>query len=885
MRTLSSALLLLILSLATAASAAEVSGSLTDRSGGVLPGATVRLLNVATEQQITMASDSAGRFLFRDLRPGVYRLSVNLTGFSDASRTIVVGAEADTVSADFELDLGSVRAEVTVAAARGERDTLVVPIRTDTVASEVLREVAPTGTGDALVTAPGVTLVGSGPFQTRPRLRGLDSTRVLVLVDGERLNNARTATDRAGIEVGLIDVNTIEDIEVLGGAGSVLYGTDALSGTINIVTNRPRFTDQRQVSVGFDGLYSSNENGRRGTVSLGASDRRWAISFKGGSERFDSYQAGKNFRESSQPYFDQGLIRQADTVDDAFGFHFKSFPDPFNAPFTRTSALIPNGGMSGTSANLSGLAMFTPSQTLEVKYQRRRAENVGFPDFAEPYFFQSISLPESEMSKFSATYAVTNVTNWLPRISITPYYQRQDRLLRNRLPVQFPAPSAAFFPINVYRLNILSDTRQQVWTPGVDVQATILTHPNNVVTAGMTAYRDRSEDERTTTTQMTKIGSVGLGAFGPAATVLSSPIDVGPPSVEHPVRVPNASFRDVGLFVQDEWDATSIVRFSAGLRMDRYQVATKATAGYTVDSLVAGASPAIDPSTLPNINGDRISRNAVTGEAGIVAWSASPVSVFAHYVRSYRHPNLEELLFSGPATTGNIVPNVRVEPETGHNVDTGLRVHASRFTGSLAYYNNTYRNFISTEIVSSVVSRSGPSPISQAINLARVRIQGVEAEGNVPFVAGSLNWLPYANVAYTRGTVLSGTIPSTGLSLAGEPQDNITPWKVSAGLRVNDRHEHWWGAYNVRSQGKVTRVSPLLSDSPFLIPQDLLGLAGFTLHRIAAGYDWRQGNQRVGFGVIVDNLTDAFYREQFQFAPARGRSVSFTVTVRGVQLP
>ena len=41
--------------------------------------------------------------------------------------------------------------------------------------------------------------------------------------------------------------------------------------------------------------------------------------------------------------------------------------------------------------------------------------------------------------------------------------------------MQFPAPTAGtFFPINVFRLNILSDTRQQVWTPGVDVQATFL---------------------------------------------------------------------------------------------------------------------------------------------------------------------------------------------------------------------------------------------------------------------------------------------------------------------------------------------------------------------------------------------------------------------------
>jgi len=87
-------------------------------------------------------------------------------------------------------------------------------------------------------------------------------------------------------------------------------------------------------------------------------------------------------------------------------------------------------------------------------------------------------------------------------------------------------------------------------------------------------------------------------------------------------------------------------------RIDGYNVTTQATPGYSVASLVSGAVPPIDPATLPDVNGDTISRNAFTAEAGVVAWSSRPVSLFAHYVHSYRHPNLEELLFSGPATAG-----------------------------------------------------------------------------------------------------------------------------------------------------------------------------------------------------------------------------------------
>ncbi len=872
-------LFVLVSFLAVPAWAGDLLGKITDKTGGVLSGAVVRLLNIASGEESSVIANSDGTYTFAGLRPGLYRLAVAHKGFSDASRTVVVTESDAAITADFVLELGAIQAETSALAARGVRDAQTLPLRSDTFTQDMLHAMTLPSTGDVLISAPGVTPVGSGPFQVRPRLRGLDSTRVLVLVDGERLNNSRTATDRAGVEVGLVDLDSIEAVEVLGGAGSVLYGTDALSGTINIMTNRPRFSQDFHVVMGADGFYSSNENGRRGTVTIGASAPRWAVTFTGGGEKFDDYKSGGDFQESSQPLFENTTIVQTDTIDTNFNFNFHAFPDPFNAPFTRTSSTIPRSGMSGSSANLAAIVQVVKSQELQLKYQRRRANDVGFPDFEPPFFFQTITLPFSNLDKVAASYSFVDVRPWLPKISATAYYQKQDRLLRNDFPVQFPAPAATFFPISVFRLQIRSDTEQQVWTPGVDVQANILPHANNVLVAGVSMFRDRSEDARTTTTTTTMIGNVALGPFGPAATVFPTPAVLGPATIDHPVRVPNATFRDVGLFAHDEWDVTPALRLTGGIRLDAYDVVTEATPGYSVATLVAGAMPPIDPATLPDVNGDRISRNAVTGELGAVLWSRRPVGLFAHYVRSYRHPNLEELLFSGPATAGNIVPNIAVEPETGHNVDVGTRFRTSRAAGSFSYFNNTYHGFISTEVVAS----SPAGSISQAINLARVRIEGLEGQIDAPIVARGLVWSPSLALAWTYGTVLSGTSPLSGVSLAGEPQDNITPLKLSAGLRVGDRGDHWWAAYTLRTETEVTRVSPLLSDSPFLIAQDLLGLAGFTVQRVAFGYNWRHGDQRVGFTVALDNLADTFYREQFQFAPARGRSISFAVHVRGVK--
>ena len=123
------------------------------------------------------------------------------------------------------------------------------------------------------------------------------------------------------------------------------------------------------------------------------------------------------------------------------------------------------------AVNAAALVKMTERQTLRFRYQQRKAEDIGFPDFASPYFFNATSLPESRIERFSAKYEYQAVTSWLRNVSVSAHYQKTRRVLENTLPVQFPAPSATFFPITVFRLNILSDTTQKVTTPGVDVQA------------------------------------------------------------------------------------------------------------------------------------------------------------------------------------------------------------------------------------------------------------------------------------------------------------------------------------------------------------------------------------------------------------------------------
>lgn len=871
MRTRVIGVFLALMFWAVAASAATVRGVVTDSTGAPLPDARVTVRSVASGREVVGQSGADGKFEIETASAGTYLVIVERAAFAEAARTITLESDSASVDLAMTLELGSFASAVSVTAARAEREIKQIPLHVDSIGAAEIEDVNPISTGEALAMAPNVTQVGNGPFGVRPRLRGLDSTRMLVLVDGERLNTARQATDRTGAEVGLIPADSISRIEIVNGAGTLLYGSDALAGTVNIVTNEPTFTPSTQWIYGFNSYYSSNESGRRGSVSIGATAPRFAFRLQAGAEDYGNYKAGKLDVEDTTPFFANRTIVNADTIDSNFGFNFRAFPDPFNQPYVRTDNTVLNSQATGNFVNATGLVRLGDNRRLRLRYQHRRVEDIGFPDFAAPYFFNATSLPESNLDKISARYEAQNVTPWLANLSLTAYYQRVQRLLENTLPVQFPAPTAVtLFPINVMRLSILSETEQRVWTPGVDLQAVITPATNHVLTTGATFYRDRSSDRRKTTTTTSMIGQVVLGARGPAAVVFPAPVQLGPPSVAQPVRVPNAALRDIAVFAQDEWKVTPRLSIIGGLRGDFYDVTTENTPGYDVTPVVAGARPAIDPSTLPDPAGQSITRNALTGDLGIVANPGGAVSPFVRVGRSYRHPNLEELLFAGPATAGSIAPNIKVKPETGNNFDAGVKFTAGRVSGGVYGFLNQYSNFIAQDIV---VATTSSGPLAQAFNFADVRIRGLEAAIDAPIVTPYGVWAINASAALTHGEITGGT--ANGRDLAGTPADNITPSKVVASARYTEPHGRVWFEYGVRTQAKIERVAVTLLESPFLIPQDLLSLDGFTVHRLAWGVNLSRQRNRVGLTFAVENLGDKYYREQFQFAPARGRS--FTV--------
>lgn len=126
-----------------------------------------------------------------------------------------------------------------------------------------------------------------------PVIRGFEASRVLLLVDGIRMNNL---IFRSGHLQNIISVdeNILSNVEVFYGSSSTLFGSDALGGAINLYTKKPKFSDNNNTITGtFSSRYSSVNNEKSGHVSINFGQQNFASLTSLSYNDFDDLKMGK----------------------------------------------------------------------------------------------------------------------------------------------------------------------------------------------------------------------------------------------------------------------------------------------------------------------------------------------------------------------------------------------------------------------------------------------------------------------------------------------------------------------------------------------------------------------------------------------------------------
>jgi outer membrane receptor protein involved in Fe transport len=201
-------------------------GRVTDASGRPVGAAQVTVLELGRATR----TDREGNFALGGLPAGEYTLRVTAPGFASETRRITGHESVPNLTVAlrervFELET------VAVTASRSPELISNSPLPTSTLGPERLRREHSVSLARTLATLPGVRALTTGEQVGKPVIRGLFGSRVAVVADGLRLEDYSWSDEDAPS----VDARLAERVEVIRGPASLLYGSDAVGGVVNVV--------------------------------------------------------------------------------------------------------------------------------------------------------------------------------------------------------------------------------------------------------------------------------------------------------------------------------------------------------------------------------------------------------------------------------------------------------------------------------------------------------------------------------------------------------------------------------------------------------------------------------------------------------------------------
>ncbi len=258
-----------VLTVAVSPSSAETAPSLT-LSGRALdehgePVADVSVAVVELARSTVTGAD--GRYRLPGLLPGTYRVTFQRLGFHPALLPVTLTSGAHTLDARLRTAMVELP-PVQVSAGAVPSTALESPQPVGVLGGDALREALAASLGETVAALPGVRNWSTGAGVGKPVIRGLRNDRVLVLTDGQRSGHQGWGDEHGPT----IEPADAERIEVIRGPASVLYGSEALGGVVNVI---PRdlptaFGAAPFVHGRLGAGWSSNGDGREGRAAFEA---------------------------------------------------------------------------------------------------------------------------------------------------------------------------------------------------------------------------------------------------------------------------------------------------------------------------------------------------------------------------------------------------------------------------------------------------------------------------------------------------------------------------------------------------------------------------------------------------------------------------------------
>ena len=722
--------------------------------------------------------------------------------------------------------------EIVLSVARTAEQSRKIAEKVAVIDQKSIATQSPTTGADLLLLAPSVRLQKSQGGGGSPVLRGFEANRVLLVVDGVRLNNAIYRSGHLQNAI-TVDPNSIERVEVIYGSSSVGYGSDALGGVVHYYTKTPKINNSQTLMNAFSSTYNSAQNAFISHIETEASFKKWASYTSLSYSSFGDLKMGKNrlhgftdwglvpahFRNNETTYYAQPSLNPDPHLQKNVGYTQFDFLEKVVINLPKASQLLFNFQLSNSS-NIP-------------RFDKLNEYITGILRFAEWFY------GPQKRALFSPQLKLFPKNKFLYKGTITAAYQALEE---SRVQRKFNSLTRETQKEKVKVLSINGDFE-------------LAKKEHSSIVYGFELVRNRivsTAIAKDLVLSGNKIAS--FNNFRPIAT-----------------RYPSdgSQYNTAALYGNFRFDFSPKTTFSLGGRF----TTTHLKANWKETALIDA-----------NLNKVNVKNNALTGSFSVSYRPQTPWRINLLFSSGFRSPNVDDLGKIRENKGMLLVPNTDLKPEYVYNIDGGITYIPTQknMHFNLRFYHTSLRDYIGrmayevtadqTTLAPATVEFSNDVVTTQAnTNIGNGRIHGLSFEGGLKLLEG-LDLNGHFTYTHAARNEMIGALPSIlpfyGGAVLGYKKDAFN-------LNLN---------YTFNSQKKPEDYSSGgedgLEETPLLATVDnqavFAGTPKWSIFTLRGNY---QLNKSVLLNAAVENIFDLHYRTFASGISAPGRSLIFGTRV------
>ena len=715
--------------------------------------------------------------------------------------------------------------EIVLSVFKNEEKSTRIAEQTVAVTKEDILRESPQTSADLLASVPGIKVQKSQFGGGSPILRGMESNRVLLVVDGVRMNNAIYRKGHLQNSI-TISPSLLERTEIVFGPSSVIYGSDALGGVIHYYTRTPKTAETPEIKSNFFSRFGTVNQEITTNLSAELSFQKWASFTSFTQSSFGDLIMGTN---RSHGFKDWGLVSfYSQNIDANYFANPTANPDSNiqrNTGYEQKDFLqkffIPLSNKTDVTVNLQ----YSTSTNIP-RFDRLTELKNGTLKFAEWYY------GPQERFLASTQLSMNPEKKWLNRGTITMSYQniKESRVQRKFNDLQ-----------RLYR-----NEKVDVYTLNGDFSVPLTADKKRNLSYGFElSYNDVesiSDGKKIAVSSNKVVGFVG------DFKVQSRFPDGG------------SSYTSSAVYADYRQDLNSKSTLNTGIRFTNTMLHAK-----WIDQTFI---------VLPKTEIE-LKNTALTATIGYVYKPTKNWQINSVLSSGFRSPNIDDVGKIREKNGNVTIPNVDLKPEFAYNAEIGVLkfFNQRRFSFGFNTYYTLLDNYITREADGNTIMYDAEiGNVVKNINKGRAYITGYTANY---FGRINHNWKTSGFITYTKGRTFDTDEPMSSIPpLFGKFEISFRKDKLelSADFRFNSKKDI--KSYNISEGIDNHEQTPIIDSNATNDVDKYYGTPSWQTVGLNGKYNvnqnfWVQGK--------ITNLFDEHYKEFASGISAPGRNFSVSI--------